>query len=108
MAKVIKLDKSGLVKAINSVLAENNFQQITEGGGSSDMRKIIYFGFNFPHDFIQTVWVDDQSLAKHLMGKFKDFYERVGAGGAFFKFYVELDEQNQQKLEEYIRTNYRG
>lgn len=66
------------------------------------------FGFNFPHNFIETIFGDDQGLAKHLMGKFKDAYSKFGSTGAFFKFYTELDYENQNKIEDWIKQNYKG
>jgi hypothetical protein len=84
-------------------------KNVSEDGssGKSDMAKIIYFGYNYPHDFVTKIW-GDNNIGQHLQNKFLGYYKDVGAGAAFFKFFVNLDRENQQKLEEFISTNYRG
>lgn len=83
-------------------------ENINEGSsGKSDMAKIIYFGFNYPHDFITKIWGEGRT-SQHLKGKFNDYYEKAGSNGALFLFFVNLDSENQAKLEQYISSNYRG
>lgn len=70
--------------------------------------KLIMFGFNFPHNFIEKVWHEDKLLTKHLRNKFNAIYESKGSGTVFFLFYTELDNGNRKKLLEWIEINYKG
>jgi hypothetical protein len=108
-AKVARLLMKGDVTADagEAAMAGNmNESYLNEGG--SDINKVIMFGFNYPHDFIEKVWGDDPRMANHFKSKFSSIYERHGASAAFFKFYTELDGGNQAKIEDYIRNNYLG
>ena len=71
-------------------------------------RKVInfmYFGHNYPHDFIEKCWDDDKRLADHLREKFTVFYSRYTTS-TFFKWFMELDERNKVRLLEWITYNY--
>ena len=93
-------------KVKKTKLTENELGNSTSG--RSEMKKIIMFGFNYPHDFIEKVWVDNKGLVKHLEEKFNRIYEKYGSRAAFFSFYTELDSENQNLLENWIRANYKG
>ncbi len=75
-----------------------------DGDGSSDVKKAILFGFNFPPDFINVVWADSPALADHLNQKFEQILSKNDSSSAFFKFYLELDNDNQQMMDEYIKN----
>ena len=66
------------------------------------VNKVIMFGFNYNHNFIEECWKDDNHMAKHLKGKFLDTYDRVGANAVFSVFYSNLDKGNREKLITYI------
>ena len=71
-------------------------------------RKVInfmYFGNNYPHDFIEKCWNYDKRLADHLRDKFSDFYLRYTTY-TFFRWFMELDEGNKIHLLEWITHNY--
>jgi len=74
----------------------------------SPIRKFVYFGYNYPYDFIEKVWEDDPLLAEHLKGKFKLYYNQYGPEAVMNKFYVELDAGNQKILEDWIINNFRA
>ena len=91
-----KLELIKLIKEeINNVISE-----------STPMNKIMYFGYNYPKDFIDKVWADDIGIIKHLQEKFSYLYKLYGARGVFNAFYTALDKGNQRKLEDWIEKNY--
>jgi hypothetical protein len=95
-------DRKGEKKLMQAFLdIDENY--ITESGSRSDMAKIVYFGFNYPMNFIVDVF-GDNNIAKHLENKFNQYYEKHGPNAAFFMFFTALDEENQSKMEEYIRN----
>ena len=70
--------------------------------------KFMMFGYNYPSNFITEVWGNNHgSMANHLQGKFSDTYARVGTM-AFFRWFMELDQQNKEILVDWIEANYRG
>lgn len=78
-----------------------------EMGAKSPINKFVYFGYNYPQNFIEQIW-GESGISTHLQSKFDKAYQSAGAGGAMNRFYVELDEGNKMMLEEYIINNYRG
>ena len=59
----------------------------------------MYFIFNYPQDFIQKVWSDEQWLAKHIEDKWSGYHKQYGNPTlAFNKWFMELDRANQNKL----------
>lgn len=67
------------------------------------IRNFMYFGHNYPNDFISQVW--DNRMADHLQSKFNSLYERKGTL-TFFSWFMELDINNQTTLTEWIEKNY--
>ena len=75
----------------------------------------MYFGHNYPHNFIAKVWAgketlteeDQYSLADHLTKKFHTMYEKHGTL-TFFRWYMELDNGNKAILNSYIEDNYKS
>jgi hypothetical protein len=65
----------------------------------------MYFGFNFPYNFIQEVWEDDQVLISHLEEKF-DHHARMHSSTAFFSWFMELSSANKSKLMGWVEANY--
>ena len=65
----------------------------------------MYFGLNYPGDFISEVWKDDLRLAVHLKEKFIGFYSRFGTF-AFYSWFFELGTDHQTKLVRWIDQNY--
>ena len=70
------------------------------------VQTVMFFAFNYQHDFISIVWKDDKYLAKHLEGKFNSLYEKHGSTGVMMKFIGELDEGNLELLTKYINVVY--
>ncbi|MCK9430384.1 MAG: hypothetical protein M0R17_10320 [Candidatus Omnitrophica bacterium] len=70
------------------------------------IHKFVYFGFNYPNNWVNEVWKDNPTLAKHLNTKFHSIYNKVGARAAVNTFYTELDSENQHILEDWINNNY--
>lgn len=65
-----------------------------------------YFMLNFSHDFIEKCWKDEtDDTIKHIVSKFKSFYEKKGTGLVPF-FFCDLDADNQRKLAKWINENY--
>lgn len=70
--------------------------------------KLMYFGLNYPHDFIEKAFADKPNIATHLKQKFINFYNEVGSYGVFSKFFTSLDNENQIQLLTWINENYKG
>lgn len=86
-----------------------NESMISENmGGYSPIHKYVMFAYNYPSNFIEEVWADDQHIANHLKEKFSGYYNQYGSQGVLNAFYVNLDAGNQQKLEDWIINNYNG
>jgi hypothetical protein len=104
MKKQIKITESQR-DMIKKQLKEN---VLTEGQSPEGniINKFVMFGYNYPPNWIETIWGGDNWLVKHLKGKFKSSYENYGATGAFFNFYTKLDSGNQDKLSTWILHNY--
>lgn len=67
-----------------------------------------YFTCNFPYDFIELCWKDD-NIINHLKNKLSGYAKNgcISSKG-FIKFFLELDRENQTKLAEWINNNYKG
>lgn len=70
------------------------------------IQKWNFYCYNFEYNFIEKVWADETSLAKHLRDKFNALYHHYGAMGVMPAFYAELDNNNKVKLLTYILENY--
>jgi hypothetical protein len=82
--------------------------EINEVSSLSPIHNYVYFTYNYPSDFIEKAWAENQGMAQHLKNKFAGFYDRYGANGVMNKFYTELDGENQKILEDWIMANYHG
>ena len=68
------------------------------------IKKWTLFGFNYPQDFIQRCWADENEMfIEHLINKFKYRCENN-----ITLFYCELDSENQEKLVNWVFENYKG
>lgn len=70
------------------------------------INKWVYFCMNYPHDFIEKVWADEQWLVRHLSAKFDHYYNTYGSRAVMNTFYCELDGGNKQKLLSWVLDNY--
>ena len=95
---------------MNSVNEYSGLEENTlnEDSSKSPINKYVMFSYNYQPNFIGEIWSDDPNMAKHLQSKFSDYYDRVGSDAVMNKFYVNLDGENQRKLEDWIINNYRG
>ena len=73
---------------------------------SEAVHKVIMFGFNYPHGFINLVW--EGNIANHLQSKFNGFYNVYGSRAVFHMFYTNLDKGNQDQLVNWILANFKG
>lgn len=96
---------------------EKNYRLITEkfegflneNSNVTDMHKIMVFAFNYPPGFIKKVWSDvSPDMVNHLQSKFDNYYKKYGSSSAFNYFYMDLDSENQHKIENWISTNFNG
>lgn len=67
--------------------------------------KFMFFGNNYPRDFIKKAWANDTHIADHLESKFSTMYQRHGTM-TFFKWYMELSDNNRHILMNWINLNY--
>ena len=70
------------------------------------INKWVFFCMNYPHDFIEQVWKDEQWLVNHLRGKFASIYDAYGSRAVMNTFYCELDGGNKQKLMTWVMDNF--
>lgn len=71
------------------------------------MINFAYFTANFPSDFIEKVWKDDERLIKHFNEKLKQFSgSRMIDIGSFVRFFLDLNGDNQIKLTNWIENEY--
>lgn len=66
----------------------------------------MYFCTNYPHDFINQCWSDDEQMKNHLKSKFHLIYNIRKTPAEIVRFFHELDEDNQEKLLKWIGENY--
>lgn len=99
--KTIKVSEKKLGMMLENIIKENY-------DPATAVNKVLMFGFNYPPQFITSVWADEPSLAQHLQGKFSGYYNRFSANGVFANFYINLDSENQRKLVDWILANYNG
>lgn len=76
--------------------------------GNDAIEKWNYWCANYQPDFIERAWAHDKNLAKHLRGKFDDYYDSVGPYGVMLKFYLNLSGNNQAILADYVMNNFEG
>lgn len=82
---------------------------------TESITNFMYFGHNYPHNFISRVWAgkellteeDEYSLSRHLDNKFHTMYKKHGTL-TFFIWYMELDNDNKAILNSYIEDNYKN
>lgn len=67
----------------------------------------MYFAHNFPYGFIDKVWSDNKHMADHLNDKFHVYRSNDGTQ-TFFRWFMNLDEGNKEKLINWIDKNYRA
>jgi hypothetical protein len=68
----------------------------------------MYFANNFPFNWIQKVWSDDQGMANHLNDKWNDLNlsNELGGTNNLLKLFMQLDNNNQNHLLDWIENNY--
>jgi hypothetical protein len=74
---------------------------------SAAMTKLAYFAYNFNSGFIGEVW-GVGSIGLHLRDKFAKCHEQKGPTAGFWDFYVDLSQDNKDKLNDYVLSNYKG
>lgn len=72
----------------------------------TEMYLFAKFCYNYPSNFISECWKG--WIADHLQAKFSGLYERHGSRAVMVAFYNELDSQNAEQLENWIKANYKG
>lgn len=100
----IKLTKNKL----NQIVSESVKKVLNEGQyDDSPITKWVYWCFNYhyPQEWIPKLW-GEGAMGEHMMKKFKFLYEKYGSNAVMNRFFVELDQENQQKLIDYVMSNY--
>lgn len=95
------MKKQELTKLIKEVM-------LKEESSYSPIHLFMYFGWNFPDKFIESVWEGDDHLIEHFKSKFMQAYKSAGHKYCMFEFYSQLSGNNQAKLETWILKNYKG
>jgi hypothetical protein len=67
----------------------------------------MYFGHNFPYNFISKVWGEENSISNHLQSKFDAMAERYSTM-TFFRWFMELDNGNKDILTDWVEKNYKA
>tara|TARA_R110000803_G_scaffold78075_3_gene143136 strand:- start:13045 stop:13308 length:264 start_codon:yes stop_codon:yes gene_type:complete len=70
-------------------------------------RKLMSFGMNYPHNFIEKVWAHEPFFIKSFQTKFSIQYAKHGTL-AFYKWYFDLSDNNKMILMDWIETNYKN
>lgn len=68
--------------------------------------KVMLYGYNYHHDFIEQVWKGEPSLAEHLRSKFSGYYDRYGSSGVFLAFWSSLSSDRKRELSDWIIKNF--
>lgn len=71
------------------------------------MTKLAYFAYNYPHNWIEEVWGEGLQ-ATEFRQRFGAIYDKKGPTLGFWDFYMELSENNREKVNEYVVNEYRG
>lgn len=66
-------------------------------------KHFVYFCFNYPHNFVDEAFKGHMHL-QHLKSKFDNCYAKVGSRNVILTFFMELDLNNQEILENYIKS----
>ena len=113
------IDPQGYNIPLNMVMRVNRFNK---GGGVGSgnkinceinaMRNIVYFIYNFPYNFIESVWGDSNMVKAHLNSKFDGFARskkiKKSSAVALLYFITDLDAGNQKKLFTWVANNYQS
>ena len=91
---------------LNNIVHKSVKKVLKESQSGSPIKVWNYFSANYPYNFIEEAWADNPSMAQHLKGKFMAYYDAVGTYGVMNKFYLNLDGNNQQILEDYVMNVY--
>lgn len=94
-------------KAINESF-KNMRNKLNEGRyDESPITKWVYWCFNYhyPQEWVPQLW-GTGAMGDHMMKKFSFLYEKYGSNAVMNRFFVELDQENQQKLIDYVMNNY--
>lgn len=98
------MKKSEIVKLTEEITK----RILKENVNHSPIHLWVYFGYNFPQNFIEQAWKGNEHMIKHLTSKFKEAYSIAGSKGVMNYFYTMLDEENTQILENWVLKNYKG
>lgn len=71
----------------------------------NSVNHFIFFCFNFPSNFMDAF---SSHLKVHLSSKWTNAYEKKGSVGAMIYFWSELDNENREKLANWVKANYTG
>lgn len=97
-------------KLLSKYVQENYFNSRADQNkllniGSDDYNDIIthwnMFCLNYPHNFVKDIF-----NTEHFTQKFDMAYQKAGSTGAVNRFFVELSEDNQEKLANWVYENY--
>ena len=101
------ISSNQLNERINKAVNES-FKRLNEGQyDESPITKWVYWCFNYhyPQEWIPQLW-GTGAMGDHMMKKFSFLYEKYGSNAVMNRFFVELDQENQQKLIDYVMNNY--
>lgn len=93
-------------KSLDAIISESIKRTLNERQEGDPITKWVYWCFNYYPNFIEECWADDPNLAQHLKSKFMGYYNDFGSRAVMNKFFVELSSDNQQKLIDYVLSNY--
>ena len=93
---------------LKDIIKESVTKVLNEGQyDNSPITKWVYWCFNYhyPQEWIPQLW-GTGAMGEHMMKKFSSIYERYGSSAVMNRFFVELDQENQEKLIDYVLNNY--
>lgn len=75
--------------------------EISNSDYQRSVTHFVYFCMNYNSSFIKI-------FDEHLQRKFNQCYNKYGANAVMVRFFLELDENNRQKLLDYVKETYTG
>jgi hypothetical protein len=73
---------------------------------STFQKSLLSFIHNYPHDFIERIWCDDNHLKNHFREKFNALCRQHTSDKAMLVLMSELSDDNLQLLLDWVNYNY--
>lgn len=89
------------IQIIGKALDPSVAEEIDKERQIKAVRNFIYFTFSYSPEFISLIW-GNGITGKHMEEKFREYHYDV------CRFFINLDNDNQRKMIEWVMENYEG